>query len=72
MIIAVGDGLAEPIGVYLGRHKYLCLQWFSKRRYLRSWEGSMCVFLSAMDTPLMMVAGYLSLLGIVLVFQPPL
>ena len=107
LIVAIGDGLAEPVGVYFGRHKYLCLPWFSNRRYIRSWEGSMCVFLSgmifpallyshyanfsqclasmlilpfvmsfaeakaphSMDTPALMIAGYLSLLGIIVTFS---
>jgi dolichol kinase len=46
-IIGIGDGLAEPVGIYLGRHKYRVPAWFSSRTYLRSVEGSACVFLSS-------------------------
>ena len=43
----IGDGLAEPVGIYLGRHKYWTTSCFGDRKYQRSWEGSACVFLSS-------------------------
>lgn len=46
-ITGVGDGLAEPIGIYFGKHKYWTKGLGSSRRYQRSWEGSACVFLSS-------------------------
>jgi dolichol kinase len=45
-IIGIGDGLAEPVGIYLGKHKYRVPAWFSSRTYIRSIEGSACVFLT--------------------------
>ena len=47
LIIAFGDGLAEPVGVRFGRHKYETYAFFSKKKYVRSLEGSACVFLAS-------------------------
>jgi dolichol kinase len=47
-ITGIGDGLAEPVGITMGRHKYRTASCFSTRKYTRSWEGSACVLLSAM------------------------
>ncbi len=44
LIIGLGDGLAEPVGVRFGRHKYSTKALFSSRKYTRSIEGSLCVF----------------------------
>eukprot|EP00456_Euglypha_rotunda_P000025 TRINITY_DN10003_c0_g1_i2.p1 TRINITY_DN10003_c0_g1~~TRINITY_DN10003_c0_g1_i2.p1 ORF type:complete len:190 (+),score=14.79 TRINITY_DN10003_c0_g1_i2:87-572(+) len=46
MITGIGDGLAEPVGITWGRHKYWTSGIGSDRRYQRSWEGSACIFLS--------------------------
>jgi phytol kinase len=48
LIICFGDGLAEPVGVRFGRHKYKTYAFFSKKKYVRSLEGSACVFLASM------------------------
>lgn len=45
-VIAFGDGLAEPIGVRFGKHKYRTTALFSKNTYVRSIEGSLCVFIA--------------------------
>lgn len=45
-ITGIGDGLAEPVGIYLGKHKYWTTSCFGDRRYQRSFEGSSCVFIS--------------------------
>ena len=42
----IGDGLAEPIGVRFGRIKYKTYALFTKRRYFRTLEGSLAVFVS--------------------------
>lgn len=47
LIIAFGDGLAEPVGIRFGRHTYKTYAFFSKRKYVRSLEGSACVFLAS-------------------------
>lgn len=47
-ITGIGDGLAEPVGITWGRHKYWTAGCFSDRKYQRSWEGSTCVFISAL------------------------
>ncbi|KAI9983536.1 hypothetical protein PInf_007601 [Phytophthora infestans] len=50
-ITGIGDGLAEPVGITWGRHKYKTRSCFSKNKYTRSWEGSACVFLSGLVFP---------------------
>jgi uncharacterized protein YjbJ (UPF0337 family) len=46
LVATVGDGLAEPVGINLGKHKYRCRSMFGNRTYVRSWEGSACVLFS--------------------------
>jgi phytol kinase len=45
LVNALADGLAEPIGVRYGEHKYKTKGCLSKKEYERSYEGSMCVFI---------------------------
>jgi dolichol kinase len=47
LINGLGDGLAEPVGIKFGRHKYKTKALFSKRKYERSLEGSACVFIAS-------------------------
>jgi dolichol kinase len=47
MILTFGDGLAEPIGIRFGKHKYKVKAIGSSKEYTRSVEGSACVFISA-------------------------
>ncbi len=47
-IVGIGDGLAEPVGIYLGKKKYTVPSWNMKKRYVRSYAGSACVFLSSL------------------------
>jgi phytol kinase len=47
LIVAFGDGLAEPVGVRFGRHKYATYAFFSKKKYVRTLEGSACVILAS-------------------------
>jgi phytol kinase len=48
MVNVLGDGLAEPVGVAFGRHKFNCPALFTRRKYCRTLEGSACVFLSGL------------------------
>jgi len=48
LINGFGDGLAEPIGIRFGKHKYETRALFTKRKYVRSIEGSTCVFIAAL------------------------
>ena len=48
IVNGIGDGLAEPVGVRFGKHKYRVYALFSKRKYVRSLEGSACVFITAL------------------------
>ncbi|HFD12752.1 MAG TPA: hypothetical protein ENJ32_09845 [Crenotrichaceae bacterium] len=50
LIIGLGDGLAEPVGVRFGRHQYTTRAIFSSRSYTRSIEGSLCVFVVSLAT----------------------
>ncbi|MEA3359472.1 MAG: hypothetical protein U9R17_08740 [Thermodesulfobacteriota bacterium] len=47
LINGIGDGLAEPVGIRFGKHKYKTKALFSKREYVRSLEGSSCVFIAS-------------------------
>jgi len=47
LINGIGDGLAEPVGVRFGRHTYQVSALFTRKRYVRSLEGSACVFLTS-------------------------
>ena len=42
----IGDGLAEPIGVRFGKIKYKTYALFTQKRYFRTVEGSLTVFVS--------------------------
>ena len=60
LVHGLGDGLAEPVGVRFGKHKYSCRALFSKRRYTRSLEGSSCVFLAGLVAVLSFQASFTS------------
>lgn len=45
-VAAIGDGLAEPVGVRFGKHKYTVYALFTDKKYTRSIEGSLCVLVS--------------------------
>lgn len=60
MIIAVfimnfGDGLAEPVGITWGKHKYKVKAFMTRRWYWRSYEGSATVFVVSIIS---VIAGY--------------
>lgn len=44
----VGDGLAEPIGIRFGKRRYATYALFTKERYVRSYAGSACVFVTTL------------------------
>jgi len=44
----VGDGLAEPIGIRFGQRKYATYALFTTERYVRSYAGSACVFVTTL------------------------
>ena len=46
LIAGIGDGLAEPVGVRFGKRKYVTHALFTDRKYIRTVEGSLCVFIS--------------------------
>ena len=50
----IGDGLAEPVGVRFGKHKYKTRALFTDKKYTRSIEGSLCVFVSGIFAILLM------------------
>ena len=45
MIVTFGDGLAEPVGVKFGKHKYKVKGLCTDQEYTRSLEGSSVVFI---------------------------
>jgi dolichol kinase len=50
LITGIGDGLAELVGIRFGKHKYKTHALFSKTKYERSIEGSMCVLITSIIT----------------------
>lgn len=59
VVNGLGDGLAEPVGVRFGRHKYVTRALFYQGKFCfgqfqRSLEGSACVFVSALASVLML------------------
>ncbi|MBM3250578.1 MAG: hypothetical protein FJZ09_07080 [Candidatus Omnitrophica bacterium] len=47
LIGTFGDGLAEPVGVRFGKCRYMTCAIFTKRKYIRTLEGSLTVFISS-------------------------
>jgi dolichol kinase len=47
LINGIGDGLAEPIGIRFGAHTYKTRALFSKKKHIRSVEGSACVLVTS-------------------------
>ncbi len=44
----VGDGLAEPVGIRYGKRKYTTYALFTRKKYVRSYIGSACVFITTL------------------------
>lgn len=53
-ISGVGDALAEPVGLYFGRHSYRTTALGTDRTYIRTYEGSAAVFLSGIVAVLLL------------------
>ncbi len=72
LINGIGDGLAEPVGVRFGRHTYQVRALFTRKRYVRSLEGSACVFLTSIAVLLYFQALFSSgqLIAALLVLPP--
>lgn len=52
LVHGLGDGLAEPVGVRFGRHRYRARALCGSLTYTRSLEGSACVFVAGLLTVL--------------------
>ena len=72
LINAIGDGLAEPIGIKYGKHKYQVHAIFSKKKYVRSWEGSACVFITSILVLLLFMGSFTSLQFYILLVALPI
>ncbi|CAM9242543.1 unnamed protein product [Sphacelaria rigidula] len=59
-VTGVGDGLAEPVGIFLGKHKYMARSCESNTYYQRSFEGSCCVFVVTVATVIMVYTSFAS------------
>jgi dolichol kinase len=46
LINNIGDGLAEPVGVRFGKHRYRTRGFLVSREYTRSLEGSLCILIT--------------------------
>ncbi len=58
LINGFGDGLAEPVDIRFGRLKYKTYALFSKRKYVRTVEGSACVFITSIIAILMFQSSF--------------
>ncbi|CAN0429622.1 unnamed protein product [Ascophyllum nodosum] len=58
LVTGIGDGLAEPVGIWLGHHKYKVGSFRSNRLYERSFEGSCTVFVVTVATIVMVYADF--------------
>ena len=58
IINGIGDGLAEPVGIRFGKHKYKTYALFTKKKYERSLEGSACVFITAIITIIVFISSF--------------
>ncbi|MCP3898386.1 MAG: hypothetical protein GY707_01480 [Desulfobacteraceae bacterium] len=72
LILAFGDGLAEPVGIRFGRHKYQTYAFFSKKKYVRSLEGSACVFLASVVVIIVFHSSFTQLQFIVAIIFIPI
>lgn len=59
IINVFGDGLAEPVGIRFGKHRYETKALLTEKRYTRSYEGSVVVFASGI-VALIITAGLFS------------
>ena len=58
LISGIGDGLAEPIGIRFGKHKYETTAFLTKKKYTRSFEGSAFVFLTSLITIVLFMSSF--------------
>ena len=72
LINAIGDGLAEPIGITCGKHTYKVKALFTSKIYTRSFEGSACVFITSLIVLIMFHNYMTSMQFIVSIFIVPL
>lgn len=72
LINGFGDGLAEPIGIRFGKHKYKTYALFTKKKYERSLEGSACVFIVSIIVILVHFTSFSSIQFIVAVITMPI
>lgn len=71
IITGIGDGLAEPVGVRFGKHKYRTHALFSRKKYIRSIEGSACVFVVSILTILLFISSFSGMQQIILLTVLP-
>lgn len=74
LIVGIGDGLAEPVGIYLGKKKYVVPSWNMEKRYVRSYAGSACVYITSIISILLFLPEFNDVHEIIaaLIILPPL
>lgn len=73
LINGIGDGLAEPVGIRFGTHPYKVRALFTRKKYVRTLEGSACVFIASIVVVALYFSSFTPLQYIaVLVFLPVL
>ncbi len=58
LINGIGDGLAEPVGIRFGKHPYRTWALFTRKRYIRTLEGSACVLFISILTIVLFRASF--------------
>ncbi len=72
LITGIGDGLAEPVGIRFGKHKYKTHALFSKTKYERSIEGSMCVLITSIITIVIFQSSFTTIEFIIALITVPI
>ena len=72
LINGIGDGLAEPVGIRFGKHKYQTSALFAKRKYVRSIEGSACVFITSFIVVILFFSSFSTIQFIVALISFPI
>ncbi len=72
LVNAIGDGLAEPVGVTWGKNKYKVKALFTQNLYTRSIQGSACVFITAVIVIIIFMNSFTQIQFIVALFTVPI
>lgn len=72
LINGIWDGLAEPIGIKFWKHKYKTFALFTNKKYERSIEGSLTVFIVSLMVILLFASSFSTLQLIITLLTLPI